>query len=326
MHEQKLIFLMSLPRSGSTLLQRMLATLPEIHTVSEPWLLLPLSSTLQNKHTLAMYNHEFASNAIEDFIQTLPNKHRDFYEAIEKFILSLYFNASFKDSAKYFLDKTPRYYMIVKFLSDVFPSAKFIFLFRNPLEVLASILFAQLKNRFLINPHYVDLFYGPQALVEGYHKTKDRSIKINYHDLVNSPDSELERICSFLHIPYDASMSKKFVNIIFKGRLGDQTGIKEYNSISTAPSDKWKTVLNTNYRKKFAKKYIKKMGDPILSVFGASTAELLKEIDKIQNIRSGSIIDFYFHTISTLKRLVLIEHYKKNFQSSRNSVKIFPYL
>jgi hypothetical protein len=273
-----------------------------------------------------MYNHQFAYNAIEDFIQTLPNKHRDFFEALEKFILSLYFNASFKDGAKYFLDKTPRYYMIIKFLSDVFPSAKFIFLFRNPLEVLASILFAQLKNRFLIYPHYVDLFYGPQALVEGYHKLKGRSIKINYHDLVNSPDSELEGICSFLHIPYDASMTKNFANIIFKGRLGDQTGIKEYNSISTAPSEKWKTVLNTNYRKLFAKKYIKNLGDPILSAFGASTAEMLKEIDEIQNIRSGSMIDFYFHTISTLKRLVLIEHYKKNIQSSMNSGKIFPYI
>ncbi|MBT8101022.1 MAG: sulfotransferase, partial [Gammaproteobacteria bacterium] len=36
------VFLLSLPRSGSTLLQRMLMTHPAISSVPEPWLLLPI--------------------------------------------------------------------------------------------------------------------------------------------------------------------------------------------------------------------------------------------------------------------------------------------
>ena len=36
----RLVFLLSLPRSGSTLLQRLLAAHPQVHTVAEPWLML----------------------------------------------------------------------------------------------------------------------------------------------------------------------------------------------------------------------------------------------------------------------------------------------
>ena len=36
------VFLLSLPRSGSTLLQRLLAVSPEVATAPEPWFLLPL--------------------------------------------------------------------------------------------------------------------------------------------------------------------------------------------------------------------------------------------------------------------------------------------
>src|SRR6516165_4829830 len=36
-----LIFLFSQPRAGSTLLQRILGRHPDIHTVAEPWIMLP---------------------------------------------------------------------------------------------------------------------------------------------------------------------------------------------------------------------------------------------------------------------------------------------
>ena len=40
------IFIFSAPRSGSTLLQRVLAAHTQVATASEPWILLPLLSPL----------------------------------------------------------------------------------------------------------------------------------------------------------------------------------------------------------------------------------------------------------------------------------------
>lgn len=46
---ENLIFLISQPRAGSTMLQKVLGSHPEIHTVSEPWVALPPSSPYEKK-------------------------------------------------------------------------------------------------------------------------------------------------------------------------------------------------------------------------------------------------------------------------------------
>jgi hypothetical protein len=326
MKDRNLIFLISLPRSGSTLLQRMLATSPYIDTVSEPWLLLPLSSLIEGDHTLAMYNHNFAHNAIEDFIQSLPNKHIDFYQALETFVLSLYSNKSLPNTAKYFLDKTPRYYIIIKFLSNAFPSAKFIFLFRNPLEVLASVVSTWLNNKLFLYRYFIDLYAGPHALAEGYEGLKDRAVRVNYHDLISLPNVELRRICSFLNIQFDPFMTTNFTNILLNGRMGDKEGINIYSHIDTEPLRKWKEILNTSYRKFYARRYIKHLGDKTLSHFGTNEDEMAREISSIQNIRSGSFVDLFYHTTSIIKRWVLVDYYKHNHPFSKNKTSYYPYL
>jgi len=273
-----------------------------------------------------MYNHQIAYEAISDFIQSLPNKHRDFYGALEKFILSLYFHASSKIDVKYFLDKTPRYYMIIDFLSDVFPSAKFIFLFRNPLEVLASILSSWMNNKFFLYRYYIDLSYGPHALAEGYAEMKERAIGVNYRDLVKLPNVELKKICSFLDIQYVSSMTDMFTHVQLNGRMGDKKGVNEYVNITTSSLEKWKGILNTNYRKMYAKRYINNLGDKTLSVFGTNKSEMLKEIASIRNIKQGSFMDFFYHTTSTIKRWILIDYYKKLIRFSKDKKSFFPYL
>ena len=49
----KPIFLLSLPRSGSTLLHRMLASHPQVATLPEPWVPMPLFEKL---HALSFWS------------------------------------------------------------------------------------------------------------------------------------------------------------------------------------------------------------------------------------------------------------------------------
>src|SRR2546430_873315 len=131
------IFLMSLPRSGSTLLQRLIAAHPQIATTSEPWVLLPVLSALRYSSSYADYSHSDASAAIADFCASLPSGDQSYFEAVRTFALELYAHASPRD-AMYFLDKTPRYHLIAEELSRTFPDAKYVFLWRHPLSIVAS--------------------------------------------------------------------------------------------------------------------------------------------------------------------------------------------
>lgn len=323
---KNLIFLISLPRSGSTLLQKMLTVSPEIHSVSEPWLMLPLAFMLQKEGTLTTYSHGTAAYAVEDFIKELPNGHKDFCATLEDFATSLYSKTQHGGSARYFLDKTPRYYLIVPFLAEVFPNAKFIFLFRNPLEVLSSILTTWLNDRLIIFNHYIDVFQGPCALSRGYNLLKDRSIAVSYGDLVRSPESELQRICSYLEISYEPSMVLSYKNIEFKGRMGDPKDIHEFKNVSINSMGKWKTTLNTHYRKWYAKRYVRFLGDKVLKDFGSSVKELTREIDSITQTRRGSFKDAFYHFFSNTMRIVNGFHYKRPFWSSIFRKRFYPYM
>jgi hypothetical protein len=288
--------------------------------------MLPFSFMFRREGVLTTYSHITAFYALEDFVKNLPNGRKDFYTAIEKFAISLYSKTLPDANIKYFLDKTPRYYLIVSFLAEVFPSAKFIFLFRNPLEVLSSILSTWMNNKFFIYRHYIDIFHGPHSLSSGHNMLKDRSIGINYKDLVKSPEVELQKICSYLQISFDPSMLVDFNNIKFEGRMGDQKGNNSFSSISSSPLSNWESILNTHYRKWFAKKYIKSMGDKTLKSFGTSIKELTQEIDSISNLRWGSIEDALCHLISTMMRWFYVDYYKKKFVSFKTEERCYPYM
>jgi hypothetical protein len=65
------IFLLSLPRSGSTLVQRVLAAHDGVATAAEPWILLPQIYALRTEGAYAEYGHALATRAIGDFARNL---------------------------------------------------------------------------------------------------------------------------------------------------------------------------------------------------------------------------------------------------------------
>jgi hypothetical protein len=105
------LFLLSLPRSGSTLAQRILAAHEGIATTSEPWILLPYLYTLRDSGIYAEYNHRSMILAIEDFCEMLPGGREDYIAEIRELALRLYDKAC-PDGTRYFLDKTPRYHLV----------------------------------------------------------------------------------------------------------------------------------------------------------------------------------------------------------------------
>ena len=76
---ENLIFILSQPRAGSTLLQRMLASHPEVHTLSEPWVMLHPLYALRTAGYQAEYNYRAAQEALRVFVEALPGGAEDYY-------------------------------------------------------------------------------------------------------------------------------------------------------------------------------------------------------------------------------------------------------
>ncbi|MCS3956546.1 hypothetical protein GGP81_003088 [Salinibacter ruber] len=140
MDGSNLVFVACQPRSGSTLLQRMLGTHPEVHTVSEPWLMLPPVYVMRSDGVKAEYGAGLAHEGLQTFIEDLPAGLEDYVEGLRQMYGYLYGRMLDATSARIFLDKTPRYYLILPELRRIFPEARFILLHRHPMAVLSSIL------------------------------------------------------------------------------------------------------------------------------------------------------------------------------------------
>ncbi len=273
---KKVVFIFSLPRSGSTLMQRILMAHKKIHSVSEPWILLPHLYSLKREGMLAEYNHSECNRAIREFIANLPDGERDYLRSLNAFFMGLYEKVC-PDEAEYFLDKTPRYYLNIPMIAEVFPDAKFIFMFRNPLEILASIIETFGKGRLRIHGNRIDLYKGPKLLAQGYKLIGGKSIRVNYHDLVENPEGTVSSVLEYLGLEIDKDIVRTFHRSTLKGSMGDP-GHKKFARIEKSRIGRWRNTLNTRYRRYFAKKFLKGIDRETLSVFGYDHEDLLEEL------------------------------------------------
>jgi hypothetical protein len=261
----RVLFLFSLPRSGSTLLQRLLAAQPEIATNSEGWLALPLLYALRPDGADAEYGHRAAAVAIEELCEQLPGGHAEYLEATRDFLLRLYGSAA--GERRYFLDKTPRYHLVADELVTLFPEAKPLFLWRNPLAVAASLIDSWNDGNWNLDVHAIDLFDGVETLTGTYSELGDRALSVRYEDLVQDPDRELARITDWLGLPRAEPVSGPLPPGRL-GALGDMAGTFRYREISKEPVDKWHATLANPLRRAWARRYLRWIGNDRLALMG----------------------------------------------------------
>lgn len=274
------IFILSLPRSGSTLLQRIIATHNLIETTSEPWLLLSLFYARRSQGVHAEYNHQTLFKAYKDFIYRLPQKDKDYEDAVRDFALSLYRKAAGK-TATHFIDKTPRYSLICDQLMRTFPRGKFIFLWRNPLSIAASMMHTWgKKGRWNLHEYEVDLYKGLDNLTLAMSK-RNNCYSIRYEDLVADPEKEIKQLFSHLDISVTECEISSFNQVTLAGRMGDPTGSYEYNRVTKAPVDKWKRSFSNPLRKRWARNYLNWIGQQRLNMMGYSLGDMLSKLDNI---------------------------------------------
>ncbi|MGB6831534.1 MAG: alpha/beta fold hydrolase [Terracidiphilus sp.] len=217
------IFILSAPRSGSTLLRIMLAghsrlfAPPELH-------LLPFATMAERSRKLdKTYFGEGLQRALMDLRAASPEntkKSLEEMEAADEPIQNVYSMLQNEASPRVLVDKTPAYATNMDALlraEAMFDQARYLCLVRHPLAVIES--FVRMRFSHLIGAGDVDPYdLAEEVWYRSYSNLRDlcarvgqeRSLLVRYEDLVRTPEEELLRICDFLHIPYEESIVRPY--------------------------------------------------------------------------------------------------------------------
>ena len=273
----KPIFIFSAPRSGSTLLQRVLATHSQITTASEPWVLLPLLSPLYGQLPAPGARDPLIHEALEDFIAELPNGENDYRAAVRACAMELYRHAAPAD-VNYFVDKTPLYHLIADEIFSTFPDGRFLFLFRNPLSVLASCVQLFDDGRWEVARYHMALFHSFACLVPAAVRYGTRSLVVRFEDLVSGDEGHWRQIIDYLQLPWEPEVLEQFGEVHLRGRKGDPAGTRTYSALSHEPVDKWRATVSNPLRRAWCSRYLHWLGRDRLAVMGYDLADLQRQL------------------------------------------------
>ncbi|MBI1317460.1 MAG: hypothetical protein GC168_00740 [Candidatus Hydrogenedens sp.] len=282
-----MLFVIGAPRSGTTMLERMLSSHSMIQGGPEPHLLTPVAHLGPwDKVEKAPYDHILAAESQKLFIEQLPNGEQDYWEACRAYCDVLYgrFLAA-KGSKTICMDKTPAYALILPFMAKVFPDAKFVVLTRHPLA-----MFSSFANSFFDGDYQVAHEHNP--LVERYvpalaaflRQTDVPFFHVRYEDLVKDPESWFQKICDYIGVPFEADA----INYGDKQKeedrapgLGDPIGVKQHSRPTTGSIKKWVQELGTDPAKlTLMRGVIAKLDPADLETLGYPLETLWKALDE----------------------------------------------
>ncbi|MFN8544409.1 MAG: sulfotransferase [Candidatus Binatia bacterium] len=240
--QDRLIFLVGAPRSGTTLLARMLSAHSQVHGRAEPHLITPIAhlgyfGTVQK----APYDHLNVEQAIKELVAELPRGEADYLDALRAYTDTLYERLlATAPGKRFFLDKTPAYALVLPFLTRLYPQAKYVVLTRHPLAVLSSYV-----ESFFDGDYPVAIAHNPilaryvPALAKMLRERPVPFVHVRYEELVREPEAQFRRVCEHLGVPFEAQAIRYGESgEDFKG-LGDPTGVAQHTRPVTTSVSKW---------------------------------------------------------------------------------------
>ncbi len=267
------IFILSLPRSGSTLLQRILMNSGQAASLGETSLLLRLLGDDELCARRAVYWEFLVDMAVKDMKRHWPGYANAYREGVRRLMLDLY--TGLAGGAPCFIDKTPRYSLIAEKIHQTFPDAKFIVLMRHPLAVAAS-MFTTSKRGFWFPEEYsIDLHQGFPLLHQFAQNRRETIHLVRYEDLVSNPAAELKSIGRYLGWTDLPAALDKPLPPSAGGSLGDRSGAKKFKAVSTESLNRWTDCYRNFYRKRWAKAYASDGRAEAMAAYGYEVPEAI---------------------------------------------------
>jgi len=240
--QDRLIFLIGAPRSGTTLLARMLGAHSAIYQRAEPHLITPIAHLgYFGKVQKAPYDPNNVDQAIHEFVADLPRGEADYLDALRAYSDTLYGRMlATAPGKRFFLDKTPAYALVLPFLAKLYPGAKYVVLTRHPLAVQSSYVESFFDGDWAVAVNHNPILarYVP-ALASFVRDRPVPLLHVRYEDLVRDPEAEFRRICEHLGIPFEAEAIAYGEKGDAPKGLGDPTGVARHTRPVTSSVSKW---------------------------------------------------------------------------------------
>lgn len=285
-----LIFLISQPRSGSTLMQRVLAGHPDIQTSAETWMMLHPVYSLRQEGIETEYNARWRREAMDEFLANYTDGPAVYDDAIRAYAQVVYGNALARGGKRLFLDKTPRYFFIIEDLYRLFPEAKFIFLLRNPLAVLASELTTYVKGDWKILGWFApDLIDAPALIERGTRAVGNQGFVIRYEDFVQDPEAHTRKLCDYLGIDMRPTMVDYSGTPAPKGSMNDPVGVHRHSRPTADSAETWKKLADAPQNRHFAHALLDAIGDETLNRLGYDASLLRNAMGTRPDVRDPGL-------------------------------------
>lgn len=240
--EDKLIFVIGPPRSGSTLLARMIGSHSLVYGRAEPHLLTPLAHLgFYAKVDKAPYDAVLAAESVRAFVADLPHQEQDYIDACRAYSDTLYLRMLATRPAKqFFLDKTPAYALVLDFIARIYPASRYVVLTRHPLAVFSSYAESFFNGDYDAAHQYNPILERYVPAIAAFLRTRPAPlVHIVYERLVADPDAHLRDIFTFIGIPHEPAAIEYGRHEHDAGGLGDPIGVKKHSRPTTASVDKW---------------------------------------------------------------------------------------
>jgi len=226
------IFIVGMPRSGTSLTEQVLAAHPDVYAAGEREDLgLIVNNFLRNSS---------ASTSYIDHIRSLTTDTVD--KMAQQYQESIW---SLSTSATHFTDKMPHNFYLLGFIQLLFPNARVIHCSRNPLDTCLSIYFQNFhdqhkyaKNLFDIGTHYNQY----TKLMNHWRKTLSLPVfEMNYEDFVRDQKKATRDLLKFCDLDWkEECLDFHKVNRIIDTASVDQVRQKLYSK----SIDRWKHYQN----------------------------------------------------------------------------------
>ena len=246
------IFILGLPRSGSTLIEQILASHSQIDGTLE------LPNILSMAHGLRGHDRLSNEGKYPSVLKSLTKDQRK--EMGLEYITDTFIH---RDKAPRFTDKMPNNFRHIGLIHLILPNAKIIDARRYPLDCCFSIykqLFAQgqefsygLEEIGNYYRNYIDLMDHWNRVLPG------KILKVNNEDIINDLEGQVKRIIDYLELPFE----KECISFYNTKR-----------SVRTASSEQVRKPINKDGVERW-KPYSKKL-KPLVDYLGE---ELLKPED-----------------------------------------------
>lgn len=281
MRDSALAFILCAPRSGSTLLQRMIASHSAVITHPEPHLLTPLYH-LGYYATVdaAPYDHINAAQALREFADELHRGEEDYLDALRAYAKTLYGSVLKAHAGEIFLDKTPAYGLIASFVTKLFPGARLVVLTRHPMAIWHSQAYSffggdyrlALEQNPLVEPYV-------ESLGSFLVKNPD-VVHLRYEDLVACPEDEMRRVLDDWGLEFEeACVEYGRVSHITKS-YGDPMSVERHSRPVTDSLNTWAKDLNSRPEAlALARRVVARLDPEHLAAWGYPTDEFWAALD-----------------------------------------------